>query len=128
VFLAAVWTVRKDGSTVQHTFALAIVVAVLIGYHTMPYDLSLLFPVAIFLFAAASQTESGRDWEDMALLFVLFLTPLYVLLRFHLSRFGWFALPLIWLFWRLSRAAAPSVFISGRSNPRESVVVSRLST
>lgn len=107
VFLAAVWRVRKAGKTVQNTFALATVATMLIGYHTMPYDLSLLLPVALFLFATPGQTGSSGDRADIVLLLLMFLTPLYVFLGLHLNRLGWFALLLIWLFWKLGRAAAP---------------------
>jgi len=107
VFLVAVWSVRKAGNSVPHTFALATVATMLIGYHTMPYDLSLLLPVALFLFATTRQTSTTGDRADMLLLFLLFLTPLYVFLGLHLNRLGWFALLLIWLFWRFARVATP---------------------
>jgi len=107
IFLAAVWSVRKAGDSVPYTFALATVATMLIGYHTMPYDLSLLLPVALFLFVTTGQTSTTGDRADMLLLFLLFLTPLYVFLGLHLNRLGWFALLLIWLFWRLACAAGP---------------------
>lgn len=107
VLVAAVWSVVKTGETVQYTFGLATVAALLLGYHTMPYDLSLLLPFALFLFATPGRTGSNTDRADMLLLFLVFLTPLYVFVGLHLNRLGWFALLLLWLFWRLSRAAAP---------------------
>jgi len=107
VFLAAVWSVRKPSNSVPQTFALAAVATMLIGYHTMPYDLSLLLPVALFMFEAAGQTRASSEREGMLLLFLLFLTPLYVFLGLQLFRLGWFASLLIWLFWRLARTAAP---------------------
>ena len=107
VFVAAVWSVKKTGITVQRTFAMATVATMLIGYHTMPYDLSLLLPVALFLFATPGQTGSSGDRADIVLLLLMFLTPLYVFLALHLNRLGWFALLLIWLLWRLGRAAVP---------------------
>jgi hypothetical protein len=110
VLLAAAWTVRKPGHSVSHTFALATVATMLIGYHTMPYDLSLLLPAALFLFVATGQTSTTGDRADMLLLFLLFLTPLYVFLGLHLNRLGWFALLLIWLFWRLTRATDPKSY------------------
>jgi hypothetical protein len=107
VVLVAVRSVRKAGNTVQGMFALATVATMLIGYHTMPYDLSLLLPVALFFFAAAGHSRATADRADVLLLLLLFLTPLYVFLELDMLRLGWFALLLIWLFWRLARVATP---------------------
>jgi hypothetical protein len=107
VFLAALWHAGKTGNTVPRAFGLATVAALLIGYHTMPYDLSLLLPVALFLFATPGKAGSSGHRADLGLLLLMFLTPLYVFVGLHLNRLGWFALVLIWLFWRLAGAADP---------------------
>jgi hypothetical protein len=83
---------------IQSAFALATVVTILISYHGLPYDLILLLPVALFLFA--NQTRSRAD---VAILLLLFLTPLYALLWLRFNQFAWFALILIALLWRLWR-------------------------
>jgi hypothetical protein len=101
VVALAVAFVRKETMTIQDAFGVATIAALLIGYHTMPYDLSLAFPVALFLFTNAAIGRTG-----LFLLFLLFLTPLYVFLGLHLDRLGWLALPLLLLFWRLGRTAA----------------------
>lgn len=103
VFLAAFWRVRQRRDSVAFSFGLATVATILVSYHLLPYDLSLLLPVALLLFTASGQTEWGDARADLSPLLLLFLTPLYVLLWFHLNRLGCFALVLLWLFWRLTR-------------------------
>ncbi len=103
IFLAAFWRVRQRRDSVAFSFGLATVATILVSYHLLHYELSLLLPVALLLFSASAQTEWGDARADISPLLLLFLTPLYVLLWFHLNHLGSFALVLLWLFWRLTR-------------------------
>jgi hypothetical protein len=103
LLVAAAW-VRQANVTMQRTFALASLAGLLVGYHTMPYDLTLLLPGAFLFFV-----EEGRTLPDRLLLCVLFLTPLYVFLGLRVNQLGWIAIPMIFLFWRLRGGTATPV-------------------
>jgi hypothetical protein len=102
VMVIALRRARKIDSIPQ-LFALATLTTILVSYHALPYDLSLLFPSSLFLFAASDQPETDRHRLDPWLLALLFLTPLYVLLWLHWNQFSWYVLVLIALLWRVGR-------------------------
>jgi hypothetical protein len=101
IFCLTAIRIRRAGSPISTLFLLAITATVLISYHLLAYDLSLLLPAAIFLFAQNDRLSS--DWSKSAVLFLLFMTPLYVLLWFYLGRLGWYALVVLGLFLVLYR-------------------------
>ena len=105
---ATQWRVRKGDDSVLHTFALAIIAAILISYHALPYDLVLLLPAVLVLLAKAVSENARLSGADILLLVLLFLTPLYVLLWLQLNQFAWFGLLLIWLMLRLGRRTSAS--------------------
>ena len=95
----AAWRIRLQSST-GFVFALATVAAILVSYHTLTYDLSLLLPAVIFLFA-----ESPGATEAQAQAGNLFLITLYLVLAIeplcpHISQFAWPPLILGWIFWK----------------------------
>ncbi len=104
------WTtqrrVRKGDESVLHKFALATIVAILISYHALPYDLVLLFPAALILLGEAISENTRLPAADFGLLVLFFLTPLYVLLWLLLNQFAWFGFLLIWFLFRLSHSAS----------------------
>jgi hypothetical protein len=103
VFLAAFWRVRQKRDSVAFLFGIAMVATILVSYHLLPHDLSLLLPVALLLFTASGQTKRGDTRAYLGPLLLLYLTPLYGLLLFRLHRMCWFAIVLLWLFVRLAR-------------------------
>jgi hypothetical protein len=105
VMLIALRRARTLGDSVPRLFALATITTILVSYHALPYDLSLLLPSALFLFAASDQPETDRHRLDLWLLALLFLTPLYVLLWLHWNQFSWYVLVLVALLWRVGRGS-----------------------
>jgi len=108
--IAVLWTtqrrVRKGDEPVLHKFALATIVAILISYHALPYDLVLLFPAALILLGEAISENTRLPAAGLGLLVLFFLTPLYVLLWLLLNQFAWFGFLLIWFLFRLSHSAS----------------------
>ncbi len=109
VLSATLWRVRRGGESLHHTFGLATIAVILISYHTLPYDLALLFPSVLVLLARAVSENERLSRADTGLLVLFFLTPLYVLLWLQMNQFAWFGLLLIWLMLRLSRSSATSL-------------------
>jgi hypothetical protein len=101
IFCLTAIRIRRAGSPISTLFLLAITATVLISYHLLGYDLSLLLPAAMFLFVENDRLTSDRTRS--AVLLLLFLTPLYVLLWFYLGRLGWYALVVLALFLVLYR-------------------------
>lgn len=100
VALAAMWRIRAGRDSAPFSFALATVAAVLVSYHALPYDLSLLLPSMLLLFSAPAMRAPRDTQADILLLLLLFLIPRFELLGHSLSPLGWFALILIWLCWK----------------------------
>jgi hypothetical protein len=104
VFVIALQRMHRD--SLSSAFALAALTSILISYHTLAYDLSLLFPGAVFLFAGMRDARNISGRAAVLPMLLLFFTPLYVLLWLHLDRLCWLALVLVWLFVALARTRA----------------------
>jgi hypothetical protein len=110
VLLIAGWRIGPIRDSVRFAFALATVSTILVSYHTLTYDLSLLLPVALLLFAAPGPTSSSPSQADTVLLVLLYLAPLFEPLWPRVNQFGWPVLLLLWLFRKFGRGhAAESV-------------------
>ena len=97
VFAVVMWQIRVTRYSALYTFTLATVAALLVSYHALTYDLSLLFPAVLFLFAIPS--SGGRPGRlDTVLLAVFFLLPRFDLLGSWISPVCGFAVFLFWLF------------------------------
>jgi hypothetical protein len=116
----AAWLVSNKDASVQFVFGLASVCAVLVSYHTLTHDLTLLAPIVLLLFA-----EPPLEWKEIRWDIVL-LAGLYTLLwaSAHwqwLSPF-WCVPVLIWIFWKFGRAhRATSSSELGSRTPRNTV-------
>ncbi|MFY9562480.1 MAG: glycosyltransferase family 87 protein [Terriglobales bacterium] len=111
VAVMAMWRIRTGRDSARCSFALATVAAVLVSYHALTYDLSLLLPSMLLLFSAPGMRAPRETQADIMLLVLLFLIPRFELLGHSLSPLGWFALLLVWLLGRLSRGqTAPGDF------------------
>ena len=111
--IAVLWAtqsrVRRGDESLLHTFSLATIAVILISYHTLPYDLALLFPSLLGLLASAVAENERLSGADTGLLVLFFLTPLYVMLWLQWNQFAWFGLLLIWFMLRIGGRSATSV-------------------
>ncbi|HEX9111341.1 MAG TPA: glycosyltransferase family 87 protein [Terriglobales bacterium] len=108
--LIALWRMGPIRDSVRFPFLLATVTTILVSYHTLTYDLSLLLPAALLLFAAPGP-ESGRQSQaDTVLLVLLYLTPLFEPFWPRVNQFCWPVLVLTWLFWKLGRGRTAESF------------------
>ncbi|MGA6987903.1 MAG: glycosyltransferase family 87 protein [Terriglobales bacterium] len=111
VIAIALWRMASTRDSVRRDFILATVTAILVSYHTFSYDLSLLLPVALLLFAspllATREPESGlRSQTDIVLLALLYLAPLFDPIWPHVNQFGWAVVVLSWFYWKFGRGGA----------------------
>jgi glycosyl transferase family 87 len=106
VLLIAWWRMGPIRDSVRFPFLLATVATILVSYHTLTYDLSLLLPVTLLLFAAPGAESSRPSQADTVLLVLLYLTPLFEPFWPRVNQFCWPVLVLIWLFWKLGRGRA----------------------
>ena len=89
--------------------SLAAVTAVLVSYHALSYDLTLLLPAVFFLLSRTVGVGTKIDRATIVLVVLLFLTPLYVFLVMDIGQFFWFALILLSLYLYLVLTTAPGV-------------------
>jgi hypothetical protein len=69
--------------------------------------LTLLLPLVLFLLSAAVTAKTQEYGTGrLLLLFLMFLTPLYVFLLWDVKLFFFFGVVVLWLFFRLLRAPA----------------------
>jgi hypothetical protein len=79
--------------------SLAVVTTILVSFHALVHDLSLLLPISLFLlFRSVDFGGEKVDVGALFLVFLLFLTPLYAFLLLLVKRFFWFSLVLLWLY------------------------------
>jgi hypothetical protein len=89
--------------SVRFAFVLTTASTILVSYHTLTYDLSLLLPVVLLLFAAPGPESSRQSQADTVLLVLLYLAPLFQPFWPRVNQFCWPVLILIWIFWKLGR-------------------------
>src|SRR5580765_1058130 len=111
VFVITVWQIRPVRDSVLFSFSLATIAAVLVSYHALTYDLTLLLPAVLLLFSGSgSQTRATKKETqvDIVLLVLIFLIPRFELLGTSSSHLVWFLLLLGWLFWKLCKSLTPT--------------------
>jgi hypothetical protein len=94
VFTARTWRICR-AHTFDIGFAFAMIVTVLISYHTMPYDLVILILPLILLGNHLSRT-GGSDVALLGPMLLMFLTPVHMLLLFRAGHYCAVAMVLIW--------------------------------
>ena len=104
VIAIATWRIRS-GVPVRFAFVLATATAILVSYHTLTYDLNLLLPVVLLLFAAPEFEASHQSEADIVLLALVYLAPLFDPFWPRVNQFCWPVLIPIWLFWKLRRSS-----------------------
>ena len=109
VFLVALRRIRSGQDSMIFSSSLAAVTTVLVSFHALSYDLTLLLPMVLFLLSTMVNVEGKKiNARTILLVVLLFLTPLYIFLVIVVNRFSWFALILLWLYLRLLRTPAPA--------------------
>ena len=107
VFVLALLRIRGGNDSASHNFCLASVTCILISFHALSYELTLLLPLVLFLLSAAVTAKTQEYGTGrLLLLFLMFLTPLYVFLLWDVKLFFFFGVVVLWLFFRLLRAPA----------------------
>jgi hypothetical protein len=109
VFFVALRRIRNGRDSMIVSSSLAAVTTILISFHALSYDLTLLLPMVLFLLSTVVDVEGKKinAWT-MLLVVLLFLTPLYIFLVIMVNRFFWFSLVLLWLYPRLILTPAPA--------------------
>lgn len=120
IFAVRKWQPGSAGTKFDLQFSLSIVVTVLISYHAFAYDLCLLLiPILLIANYLQGPTEFERTARLMLLgpVFVLFLSPLLMLLWLHYGQLNLLALVLgVWAWGiarEISRASQTAPSISG---------------
>ncbi|MGA7080569.1 MAG: glycosyltransferase family 87 protein [Terriglobales bacterium] len=109
VFFVALYRVRNRRDSILFTSSLAAVTTILISFHAIVYDLTLLLPMVLLLLSHTVGVGATKiDPPRILLLVLLFLTPLYIFLLFAVDRFFWFSLVLLWLYVRMVLIPAPA--------------------
>lgn len=98
VFLLALSKLRSSRAPVIEFFGLAIVTSILVSFHALVYDLSVIYPIALVLLARLMKGLGRIRASDLLLTLLLFLTPLYVTLLHIVDCFFWFSLVVLWLY------------------------------
>ncbi len=109
LFAFAWHRIHRGNDAVIHSFCLAAAVAVLVSFHALAHDATILLPLALFLLGAEMFTEPQKArGTRVLLLIVLFLAPLYIGLLFRANSFFLFGLVVLWLMIELLRLRAPA--------------------
>jgi glycosyl transferase family 87 len=109
VFFVTLRRIHHGRDSVIFLSVLAAVSTILISFHALVYDLSLLLPMLLFLLSRTLGVAGAKiDGWTILLMILLFLTPLYVFLWLVVKGFAWFALLLLWLYLRLVLTPAPA--------------------
>ena len=104
----AVRRIGRGNDSTSYLFSLGVVTTILISFHALLYDLTMLLPLTLFMLAAFVGEKAGETGRERAvLLLFLFCAPLYMYLQLDVDRFYRFVLILLWLFWRLLRMPPP---------------------
>ncbi len=101
------WRMRSVRDSVRFAFVVATATAILVSYHTLTYDLSLLLPVVLLLFAAPEPEFSRQSQSDIVLLILLYLAPLFESFWPWVNQFCWPVLIPIWVFLKLGCGRSP---------------------
>lgn len=101
VILIAWWRIRFIRDSIHFAFVLATVATILVSYHTLTYDLSLLLPVVLLLYAAPGWETGRQSHIDTILLVLLYLASLFDPLWPRVNQFAWPVIVLVWLFCKL---------------------------
>jgi hypothetical protein len=113
VLMVALRRIRKGRDSMLYVFSLATATTILINFHALVYDFTLLLPMALLLLIRTAGREGEfeghePDASTITLVVLLYLTPLYIFLLLAVDRFFLFSLILLWLYARLLLTPAPA--------------------
>lgn len=109
VFAVAWHRIRRGNDSPAYSFCSASVVTMLVSFHALAHDATMLLPLVLFLLGSWMTSEPlDMRGPRFLLLLVLFLTPLDIALLFRAHSFFWFGFIVFWLFVRLLRMRAPA--------------------
>jgi hypothetical protein len=99
VLFLALRRLRKGEDSIFFASSLAIVTTLLISFHSLVYDLSLLLPLVLCLISRSTGSDPHKvETPAILLAFFLLLTPVYVLLLMVTDSFFWFSLVLLGIY------------------------------
>jgi len=70
------WRIGRRKTSIRYAFVIAIVTGILVSYHTVIHDLTLLLPVVVLLFSASCAESRAAMWTDTGLLLLLYTAVL----------------------------------------------------
>lgn len=108
VFLVALLRIRNGRDSIIFSSSLAVVTTLLVSFHLLTHDLILLLPLVLIVLSQSVEDEANLFGGKLVLLFILFLTPLYVFLLWQVGQFFWFSVIVIWLYMTLVLTPAPA--------------------
>jgi hypothetical protein len=109
VFFVAARRIHNGRDSILFSYSVAAVTTILVSFHAFSHDLTLLFPMMLFLLSRTANIEGKKlDPGNVLLTALFFLTPLYVFLWLAVDRLFWFSLVLLWLYTRLLLTPAPA--------------------
>jgi hypothetical protein len=96
----AVWKLQKAGMSFESKFAFAVVTTILVGYHAMGYDLTmLLLPIFLITDRLMANETYGRDQLlAKVAIALLFFSPAYMVLLMRYNHLAFMGLPVLLLF------------------------------
>ena len=95
VFAGAWRRICQGRDSTTYAFCLASVAAILVSFHALSHDLTLILPLVLLCSRPIPARKEGKGYayaERLTLLVLFFLTPLYVYLLLRADRFFWFGL------------------------------------
>jgi hypothetical protein len=107
LLLFAAWKIRDPGrpETFDLRFSLALVATVLVSYHDMCYDLSILVLAMLLMCNYRLAQRPPSRWPDVLVgsaMAALFFAPLHIILLIRYTRFALMGLVVLVLFWGMS--------------------------
>ena len=102
---AAAWQIRRPEASIRFWFALGAITTIMVSFHTLTYDLTVLLLVVLLLVSMPERTAHGKPSADL-----IFLVTVYSLLLAS-SVWPWlgpfWVIPVLpWIFWKCGPAVA----------------------
>jgi len=99
VFVVAALKIARGQESILPVSSLAAVATILVSFHSLVHDLSLLLPLVLLLLSQILDPPSGkRDAQTVVITFLFLSSPIYSFLLLDVHRFFWFSLVLLSIF------------------------------
>jgi hypothetical protein len=108
LWAAKIFRIAERSGNLEVGFSAALLASILVSYHALPYDLSILLVAVLLLYPdltpPAFQQSRWQFWLPVA---CLFFAPLQMMLWLKLGKFNWIvAILLLWM-WAMAQQLAP---------------------